>query len=304
MSRQEPNYQSRVKKRRLEITPPKIEVPHECDPKITISDPLSDPGSGLKGYLLGLAVGLIAVIGFSMIQGYLFIEQLFVTHWFLASVLSILLAVFVMVFSAIIFREWLGFRSVKSISQTPINLTELAAQDDKQATLKTLKQRQKIQAFSPLSNRCYAQFEATIKAHHSNAETLKIFQNTVAEPLLNRAHKVLKAESVAAGGISLISPNSLLQTFGILWISLRTLRKISLVYGVKPSLIGNVKLLRIALENLAAHSLTDLVTDEVANQLGVSIAGKVMANSVDAVTAYGLNQRLGKALIRELVGKS
>jgi len=143
-------------------------------------------------------------------------------------------------------------------------------------------------------------FLQSVKPHHSNYEILQIYKDKVQKPLLEKAKTVLKQESVGAGAIAFISPNSLLQTLGILWVSMRTLKRIAFVYGARPSLIANFTLFRIALENLAANSLTDLLTDEMANQLGGTIGDKILANSADAITAASLNQRLGKALIKEL----
>lgn len=83
-------------------------------------------------------------------------------------------------------------------------------------------------------------------------------------------------------------------------MSLRTLRLVARVYGLRGGWAANVRLLRVALENLAITSALDLLSDELTSQLGGALGAKVLENSAEAMAAGGLNYRLGKALIREL----
>lgn len=221
-------------------------------------------------------------------------------HWLLGLGLGSLLLGLVIASLLLITQETKGLIRLKAITHKRQTIKELQAIGDKDITLAALaKTYSKTDPNSPASKH-YRLFLETIKPHHTHDETLKIFKDTFQDPLLNQARTVLRTENISAGAISFFSPNSLLQTLGILWISLRTLKKVAFVYGLRPSLMSNLRLFRIALENLAATSLTNLVTDEVANQLGGSLSDKVIANSADAITAAALNQRLGKALIRSL----
>ncbi|BBP45594.1 hypothetical protein THMIRHAS_09670 [Thiosulfatimonas sediminis] len=295
---QQPNYQERVKKRKLQQSQPQIAVPSEAFTEVNA--PLVEERAASGWLLLTLMMALLTFISFSLVQSYLYILSLWLEHPFFAGFLAILLLLLVVALVGLISREWRGLRSIDSLTATRLSVEALSTKGDKQSTLNVLQQRKRQQSASAFARTCYHAFEQSLRAHHSNQEVLKIYHDQVSARMLEQAKIALKSESITAGGISLLSPNSLLQTLGLLWVSLRTLRKIALVYGVRPGLLGNFKLLRIALENLAASSLVDLLTDEFANQLGGSLADKVLANSVDAITAASLNQRLGKALIAEL----
>ena len=299
MASEQPQYEARVKRKRLQQIQPELAMPQSEDAGLTSEPVMADPGSGMKAYLMTLAMGLLAFIGFSAVNAYSTIVALLNTQPLLGGFLSLLLMGFIVLFLKLMWGEWRGVRSLKQLTNQSesLSLQGLQDQGDKKATLKILKQRAKLQNASPFCRQCYQTFFSSLRDHHSNAEVLAIFDDKVQKPLLKKAKSSLKKDSIAAGGISLVSPNSTIQTLAIIWLSLRTLRRISYVYGVRPSLIGNFRLLRIALENLAANSLTDLVTDEIANQLGGSLGDKILSNSVDAITAAGLNQRLGKALI-------
>ena len=103
-----------------------------------------------------------------------------------------------------------------------------------------------------------------------------------------------------AGTVSFISPNALIQTLSIVWVSLRTIRRVALVFGLRPATLGNWTLLKVLAQNVAAQSIFDIATDEITNQISGSISAKLVENSAEAVAAGALNVRLGKALIRML----
>ena len=298
-----PDYQERVKKRVLSQRQPEIQA-YEVTEDTENHRELENIESSLSRWVWVVGILLMAVIGFSMVEAYLTVVNLFQTNVVLGGFLSFLLIVAMFAFSYLIGREWLGIKQLKSISSSSLSLDELKGKGDRETAMKAINVRARSLASMTPAYALHRTFFQTIKPHHTNDEVLQIYGEKVQKPLLEKARKVLKQESIGAGAVAFISPNSLLQTFGILWISMRTLKKIAYVYGIRPSLIGNLKLFRVALENLAASSFTDLVTDELANQLGGTIGDKVIANSADAITAASLNQRLGRALIKELTNSS
>jgi putative membrane protein len=295
-----PNYQSRVKKRILDEPQDKLELPTQPAAD-KASEDLEEKGGHWSAWLMALITGILAFISFSVVEAVLFVTDMFTTSWFLASVLTLFLLAFVIAILVLIWQEWSGYLTLKKVSKNPaLSLTELKSKGDKSTTLGVLEKRQKLHVGSPFSRQLYSSFHNTIQDHHTNDEVLDIYQDQVVQPTLEKAKKVLRKESISAGTIGLVSPNSMIQTFGILWVSLRTLRRIALVFGIRPSVNGNLKLFRIALENLAASSITDLITDEIANQLGGQLVDKVLVNSADAAIALALNERLGKSLIKYL----
>lgn len=298
---EEPKYQERVKKRVLNQSQPELIVPIE--PENTAEQQtlaLEKIESGFSVWLWTLATILIAIVSFSIVDAYLTVIELIQSHWLLGGLLGFILFVVAFAFGYLFIREWQGVKQLNRLTHNSQSIQSLKDKGDRDITLKALTEKAKRLSVNTFAYQANHAFQQSVKPHHSNDEILQIYQDKVQKTLLEKAKTVLKQESVGAGAIAFISPNSLLQTLGILWVSMRTLKRIAYVYGVRPSLLGNMKLFRIALENLAASSLTDLLTDEMANQLGGSIGDKILANSADAITAASLNQRLGKALIKEL----
>lgn len=82
------NYQSRVKKRKLAYEQPELELP-----KSTITDSTMDEIEDSRGthslWLLLLITGLLVFISFSTVQAFLYINDLFHSHWILAGLLSL-----------------------------------------------------------------------------------------------------------------------------------------------------------------------------------------------------------------------
>ena len=292
-----PQYQERVKKRVLTQTQPELKTYEAADNR---DNELESIESSLSRWLWVLGVTVLALISFSVVEAYLSMVELLQTHPVIGIFLAIVLLIFMIALGYLIVKEWSGLRQLKRLSSSEFTLSEYKDKDDREATLKAIKQRVSFIANTTPSYALHQSFFNTIKPHHTNYEVLQIYDDKVQKSLLQKAKKVLKKESTGAGAVAFISPNSLLQTIGILWVSLRTLKKIAFVYGVRPSAIGNLRLFRIALENLAASSVVDFITDELANQVGGSLSDKVLANSTDAITAASLNQRLGKALIKQL----
>ena len=298
---EEPQYRERVKKRVLNQSQPELIVPSQTEAAAEQQVlELSKVESGLGVWLWTLAVILIAIFAFSIVDAYLTIVELLQSHILLGAILGLLLLVVVIALGYLFIREWRSVKQLNRLAHHSQSIQSLKDKGERDMTLKVLAEKAKRLNVNTLAYRAHHGFQHSIKPHHSNDEILQIYQDKVQKPLLESARAVLKQESVGAGAIAFISPNALLQTLGILWVSMRTLKRVAYVYGVRPSLLGNIKLFRIALENLAASSLTDLLTDEMANQLGGTIGDKILANSADAITAASLNQRLGKALIKEL----
>ena len=297
-----PQYEERVKKKVLNQIQPVMELPKISDEgqAYQADEIIEGLESSLRYWVWFLSLGLLAFISFSLVDAYLTVVNLFAEQWILGVGLAGVLIVLIIALFVLIYSEAKSFIHLKAITRKQHTTEELKAIGDKQVTLSTLESNYaKTHVKSPACKH-YRLFTQTIKPHHTNDEILQIYQDKVQAPLLEKARIVLRKENISAGAVSFFSPNSLLQTVGILWISMRTLKRVAFVYGLRPSLTSNLRLFRIALENLAASSLTDLVTDEIANQLGGSIGDKVIANSADAITAVALNQRLGKALIRVL----
>lgn len=297
---EQPRYRAKIRQ-----TPLKEAQPQQPLPEKSIHlDLESDKDSGMSLWLWVLVLGVLSFISFSLFNAIQTVVSYFNTYPIFSSFLGLGLVAFTLAIVSLLYKEIKGYLAVGQFMDAKFDLNELEALDDRQVTIRKLHKQSLLRSKSSYAHRCYRQFSSAINSDLSNQELLGLYKTKVSEPTLKKAEDVLKKESFVSGGLAFISPNNLIQTLLIFWISMRTLKRIATVFGLRPGVAGNWKLIKIVAENMAAQSFFDLATDEISNQIGGSLAARFMENSAEAVAASALNLRLGKALINLLSAKN
>jgi len=326
-----PQYKTKVKTQTLHIAQPETKLPKQVAEDIWEVDAKN---SGLSLGAATLGFGVFSLIGFFVFEAYTTLAANVSEHPIGTGVLGALLVGFVSCFSFLSFKEWRGYKQVNTAMEDASVIRDLLASNgvepsakqepsaggEPSAKQKPLAQKepsagteaspQKIdrvlsqhgKRFSrgSYAAHCFERYKQQLQDDMTGPERLGLYEDTVLKPVQEKAHKVLNKESVTAGSLAFISPNNLIQTFAVVWISFRTIRRMARVYGLRPSTAGNWKLLKVLAQNIAAQGVFDLATDEVANQIGGSLSAKFMENSAEAIAAGALNARLGRALIKLL----
>ena len=320
-----PQYKTKVKTQTLDIAQPETKLPQQVTEDVWEVD-TKKGGLSLGAATLGF--GVVSLIGFFVFEAYTTLAANVSEHPIGTSVLGALLVGFVSCLSFLSFKEWRGYKQVNtamedasvirdllaskgaepSAKQKPSAGGEPSAQKEPSAGTeaspqkidRVLSQHGKRFSRGSYAAHCFDRYKQQLQDDMSGPERLGLYEDTVLKPVQEKAHKVLNKESVTAGSLAFISPNNLIQTFAVVWISFRTIRRMARVYGLRPSTAGNWKLLKVLAQNIAAQGVFDLATDEVANQIGGSLSAKFMENSAEAIAAGALNARLGRALIKLL----
>ena len=314
-----PQYKTKVKTQTLDIAQPETKLPKQVAEDIWEVDAKN---SGLSLGAATLGFGVFSLIGFFVFEAYTTLAANVSEHPIGTGVLGALLVGFVSCFSFLSFKEWRGYKQVNTAMEDASvirdllasNGTEPSAQKEPSAKQnpsagteaspqkidRVLSQHGKRFSRGSYAAHCFERYKQQLQDDMTGPERLGLYEDTVLKPVQEKAHKVLNKESVTAGSLAFISPNNLIQTFAVVWISFRTIRRMARVYGLRPSTAGNWKLLKVLAQNIAAQGVFDLATDEVANQIGGSLSAKFMENSAEAIAAGALNARLGRALIKLL----
>ena len=314
-----PQYKTKVKTQTLDIAQPETKLPQQVTEDVWEVD-TKKGGLSLGAATLGF--GVVSLIGFFVFEAYTTLAANVSEHPIGTGVLGALLVGFVSCFSFLSFKEWRGYKQVNTAMEDASvirdllasNGTEPSAQKEPSAKQnpsagteaspqkidRVLSQHGKRFSRGSYAAHCFDRYKQQLQDDMSGPERLGLYEDTVLKPVQEKAHKVLNKESVTAGSLAFISPNNLIQTFAVVWISFRTIRRMARVYGLRPSTAGNWKLLKVLAQNIAAQGVFDLATDEVANQIGGSLSAKFMENSAEAIAAGALNARLGRALIKLL----
>lgn len=207
---------------------------------------------------------------------------------------------FIALLSWLILSELNAYRRIQQLVSHPQALMKQIAQGDKQSLIMLLTQLTKIQSHSILARQCYQRFWQTLQAHHSTQEIQLIYQNAVTEPLKTEAERLVQPAMLQAAGISLLSPNNLVHSLILFWRSIKLIRDIAAVYGIRPGVFGSFTLLRVAVENMIIQQGMDIVIDAGVNRLSHSLLSKVVEKGSEATTTSLLLRRLAKTLIQQL----
>lgn len=290
-------YRSKVTQRTINTVQPETDMPAKIEEDTTT---IAVKKRGLSLGTTTLLLGGACAIGFGVFSA---VESVLLSmdrYPVTSGVLGALLAGFVLCMLTLVGREVKGFINVNRHMDRRLDYDGLSASTDKNAILSALKSHAGAFSSQSYAARCYNTFAQAVNSDQDAQEVLSLYRRTVTQPVDKRAQEVIRKESMTAGSLTFISPNHLIQTLMIVWISFRTIRRVAQVYGLRPGTFGNWQLFKILAQNIAAQSIFDLATDEVANQISGSLTARFMENSAEAVAAGALNVRLGKALVKLL----
>lgn len=292
-----PQYRSKVVQQRLDVEPPEVDMPAQIEED---NWHLDTGKTGISIGALTLGFGVLSIIGFFIFDAYTTLLNSFSQHPFTSGLLGVFVTGFVSCLGYLSFREWRGYTQINQAIEDAQTIATLTANDSVETVDKVLMRHGRRFTASSYAAHCFKQYQAQLQADMSAKERIGLYQDVVVRSVQQKAQKLLNKESVTAGSLAFISPNNLIQTMVIMWISFRTIRRIAKIYGLRPGTLGNWRLLKVLAQNIAAQGIFDLATDEVANQIGGSLSAKFMENSAEAIAAGALNVRLGKALMKLL----
>jgi putative membrane protein len=147
-------------------------------------------------------------------------------------------------------------------------------------------------------------FQARVQLHHDAAEQVEILKQTVVRPLDRHAEAAVRKAALRAFGITALSPTALTDAVFFLAVSLRMLREIAEVYGLRPTAASTVHLLRRLIREAGTLGAIDLVTAGLMQHLGAGAAERISSAAGESLYAAQRMARLGIAvmqLVRPLV---
>lgn len=297
-SNEKPQYRSRIKEVTLDAEQPKAHMPQRVDVEPWVGDDNTKTGLSLSLSVLLLAV--ICFVGFSAFDAVDTLVSQFDNYPITTSILGALLFALVACVVTLIGKEVRGLFAVKRYMTHKLDYQALHECADKKSAQKQLAEHAKTFHRDSYAARAYLQYSHALNADLTQQEIISLYQTMVEKPVKDKANQVLKKESMVSGSLSFISPNNVIQTLVVIWISVRTIRRLAQVYGIRPGTMGTWRLLKVLAQNIAAQSFLDLATDELTNQISGSLTAKFLENSAEAIAAGALNVRLGKALIQLL----
>lgn len=154
-------------------------------------------------------------------------------------------------------------------------------------------------ATTPERARLFAQANDTILDTHSDADALQIFHRTVLTPLDEAAYRVVaRAARTTALGVS-VSPVASIDAALVVWRSVRMVREIAQIYGLRPGAAATISLVRRLLYGALQSVAVDVLGDAWVQLLGHRFASVLSARLGEGVFAAVRVARLGILAIEQ-----
>jgi putative membrane protein len=154
-------------------------------------------------------------------------------------------------------------------------------------------------ATTPERARLFAQANDTILDTHSDADALLIFRRAVLTPLDEAAYRaVARAARATALGVS-VSPVASIDAALVIWRSVRMVRQIAQIYGLRPGAAATIRLVRRLLYGALQSVAVDVLGDAWVQVLGHRFASVLSARLGEGVFAAVRVARLGILAIEQ-----
>ena len=149
-----------------------------------------------------------------------------------------------------------------------------------------------------LGGKSWENFSKRLQPHFTPADVFQLYEYQVLRDMDERAKKVIVKRSRENGVIVALSPVAWLDMFLTLARSLRMIREISEIYGLRAGVWGRMQLYRRVARNLILIGMTDLATDAAVDVIGAGVAGKLSASLGQGVAAGIYSTRLGYMTVK------
>lgn len=283
MDKHQFNYRSRIKITEATDSEPEYEIPEKQAFVETKAQEQQASSLSLIKVTLGLTVLLFV---FAMFFGvYRTLIESFSGYPVVSSIMGLITLALMSALSLLVYQEYRAIQKLNSWSSVPASLDVWG---------------ERLESNSEAEVR-YQNYKRSLNSGLTEQEKQELFDINVKTPLEQACQRMIKDESLKLSALVLVSPNSFIQTLMVIWIHLRTVKRMAQMLGLGLGHYSRIKLVRMGLQNLALYNVSDIASDEIFSQVSAGLAGQVMNQSADSITAGVLNMRLGKSVMMLLL---
>jgi putative membrane protein len=136
-------------------------------------------------------------------------------------------------------------------------------------------------------------FQRQVQPHHSAAQQIEIFAQTVMTPLDRRAEAVVRRATTRAFGITVVSPTAITDAVFFIAVSVRMVREIAACYGHRPSTLATLHLLRRLVVEAGKLGVVDFAGATLTQYVGGAVLERVATSAAESMYAAQRMARLG-----------
>jgi putative membrane protein len=282
----------------------KIQKPNNAAEETnTLAPIISTQKSRIFNWLNALILGVLTLLLIGLYQLIQTVMQAWHTNPVLGGLLGGMALGFVILLTVLITKEIQGYRRIKVIDSQLNKLNIIYGSQNRADWLEFYRTNQQVQT-SPLAQTCHQHFFQNVKPHHSAEELQDMYQCQVIDPLQNNARSSIKKDMLASAAISGLSPNAFFQTMALVWLHLKMVRNIADIYGFRPGMLGQIKLLKMAFNSMIILSIADVATETlITDVFGTGLISKISTQSAEALISARLTHRLGEGFLAAITFK-
>jgi len=263
---------------------------------------LTAPAARRRGVRWGVALGVslaTLLAGVVVIDAALWLTDLFDRSAWLGGVGALLIGGVSVALAGFVggeYRNLMRLRSAQAVREQGYHLSQAANRFEGRGFMSDLV---RLTANSRTGRALCEQYRDAIADTHDDREAMQLFERIVLRPLDERAYAaVRRAARDTAIGAS-VSPVAGLDALIVLWRSLRMVREVAEVYGLRPTRLSVLALIRRMFLTATFAVTADVVGDVLGAHLGGRLAGLVSGKLAEGVFAGVRTARLGLLAIEQ-----
>ncbi|MGE0117850.1 MAG: TIGR01620 family protein [Dongiaceae bacterium] len=255
--------------------------------------------SGIRwGVTLGVSA-LLLVAGVIVIDAALWLDALFARSAWLGAAAAALFGGVLVALVGFVggeYRNLLRLRSAQAIREQGYRLSQASGRFEGRGFMNDLL---RLTSGNPTGRALCEQYRDAIADTHDDREAMELFERIVLRPLDETAYAaVRRAARDTAIGAS-VSPVAGIDALIVLWRSLRMVREVAQVYGLRPTRLSVLALVRRMFVTATFAVTADVVGDVLGAHLGGRLAGLVSGKLAEGVFAGVRTARLGLLAIEQ-----
>lgn len=198
------------------------------------------------------------------------------------------------------FREWRLWRQLRQRQHWRQAAERLQASLQFGEALPLCQQIHHAMPAGTATDSVWQQFLTQHQAQFSDAETLRLFEQTVLQAADSRVQQQIRQAAMQTGVAVAMSPFALADMVLVLWRASLMLREIASLYGCSVGKLRSLRLLKKFVQTLFFTGASEMAVDLGSDLVGAELTGKLSARLGQGVLAAALVARLGKFALQEL----
>ncbi len=253
------------------------------------------PIKGLKSFFYSVVAVFVAIVGRQLYELTVFVGN---QHWLLAALLIVLLSIVLLLGLSLVVNFFKNQKDERALEAIRDEASELALNSGVNNGQHFIEQLSVFYANKPHAihfQRCID----CLPDYANDRELLAHIDAVFLQPLDQEALNRVSRYSTQTGIVVAASPWAIVDIVLALWRVMKMIDDVAQVYGMRPSRLNRIKLLKKVIHQLAFIAVSEVMIDELLEQMGVvSIVGIASTRIAQGLGASVYTAKIGIAAMQ------